>query len=179
MSCGSCWPSGEARRLRQEQRKRADHLVDVATKAMKQKAKYQKARQRAWTGKDDEQQEAYKAGETAYAHNPHFKDGTRLRKGPERESEFNEHEVLNGSELVVVDVRDGFAQVRMVAAGADGVVMEGWMRQRNLARTKDRPDLVGKDRMAGLGEGHMGHHPGMLQRPPLQAGSGKRPGTSL
>jgi hypothetical protein len=91
-------------------------------------------REKAWTGSNDVEQESYKVGETAWAVNPYYVDGTRLRNGPEREAEFNGQSVLNDAEVVVLEVQGDFAKVRTLAT--EGEVAEGWLRQRNLTRNK-------------------------------------------
>ena len=120
----------------------ADKLVQMATRKMEKDAKYKKARQRAWTGSADQKQAAYKVGEKAFAQNPHYEDGTRLRSGPTRESDFNGHQVLNDAEIVVVEVSDDFAKVRIVASEEGAEAPEGWLRQRNLTRAKQRPGML-------------------------------------
>ena len=130
-----CWPFW---RTAQPKHPAADKLVSMATKKLEQTAKYKKARKRAWTGSADVAQAAYKVGDKAFANNPHYKDGTRLRVGATKESEFNDHYILNDAEVVVLEVTESneFARVRK----ADDAAVEGWMRQRNLRR---RPGLAG------------------------------------
>lgn len=152
----ACWPrrAESEKPLKPLSQQSADRLVEIARKKMATDAKYRKARQRAWTGKEDQKQVAYKIGEKAYAQNPHYEDGTRLRSGPRREDDFNGAQVLNDAEVLVVEVADDFAKVRVVGTGAeDEPEAEGWLRQRNLSRARSRPGMLGaSERRIGLGK---------------------------
>jgi len=78
-------------------------------------------------------------GETLFALNPEFNDGTRLRAGPRAEAEFNGSHVLNDAAVVLVDLDEaaGFGKVRVGQAGD----CEGWIRLRNLTRQPRRSGL--------------------------------------
>ena len=178
---GCCGPSEaeRERKLALERRQESnDKLVEKATRALKMAAKYKKARMRAWTGTADAKQDVYKVGEKAYAHNPHYEDGTRLRAGPEREAEFiGDLAVLNDALVEVIEVSGDFAKVRILPTSttttstiAEGEVVagdappsqtpaEGWMRQRNLSREKKKL-ATDSERRRGL------NRPPGLSRPP-------------
>ncbi len=126
-----CWPwPSEKERAEAASAKK---LVDIGARRLQQAAKYKKAQQRAWTGKTDKKQQSFKPGDKAYAFNPHYKDGTRLRVGAAREAEFMDAYVVNDEEVLVLEVSSDFAKVRRVTQeGAEAA--EGWLRQRNLLR---------------------------------------------
>ena len=92
----------------------------------------------AWTGANDELQ-IVTVGEKMVMLNPYFRDGTRLRLGPERDADFSDQHILNDAEVIVLDVSsNGFAKVQ----SCEDFSVEGWVRQRNLIR----------QRLEGLGD---------------------------
>lgn len=147
-SCLPTWLGGGPSEKELKQQAAADKLVNLATKELEKKAKYKKARIRAWTGKEDKKQSAYNVGEKAYAQNPHYQDGTRLRETAAREAPFNGLAVMNDAEIEVVEVTGDFARVRttLVPPGGPGPI-EGWLRMRNLSRTKSDPEILNSDRL--------------------------------
>lgn len=82
--------------------------------------------------------EPFSPGEAVFALNPKYRDGTRLRRGPAGEAEFNGVWVPNDTPLEVLAVGAEFAEVRK----PDG--QTGWIRTRNLTRT---------ERVAGIAKG--------------------------
>ena len=56
--------------------------------------------------------------------NPYFKDGTRLRISPDRESGFTDQYVLNDKEVEVLGTCDGFVNIQ--ACDPDPT---GWCRK--------------------------------------------------
>lgn len=119
----------------------ASQLVEKGKRQLQMAAKFKRARLRAWTGQADAKQAEYKVGEKAYADNPHYEDGTRLRVSAERESDFTGKHVLNDAHVEVVEVSGEFAKVRILPteeaaeAAEPEAPTEGWMRQRNLKRS--------------------------------------------
>ena len=81
----------------------------------------------AWTGEEDVEEE-FEVGEFVFMLNPYFKDGTRLRLRPERESPFRDEYILNDARVEILDLRDAFALV----CCEEGGINEGWCRKRNL-----------------------------------------------
>ena len=146
-SCCGLFPDKEAI----AQKERDQQLIDIGTRRLKEAAKYKKARARTWAGTADAPQTAYKVGEKAYAQNPHYKDGTRLRKTADRDGEFSGQNILNDAEVVVLEVTGDFAKVRATASAGSDQVAEGWLRQRNLRR---QPGLAAVDDMRRAGLDH-------------------------
>ena len=71
----------------------------------------------------------YVVGETLYALNPKYKDGTRLRAAAADQAPFNHVWVPNDSKLKVLEIAPGYVHVQKT----DGE--RGWMRERNVTRT--------------------------------------------
>ena len=90
----------------------------------------------AWTGEGDVLETEFLQGEYAYMLNPYFKDGTRLRISPDRESGFTDQYVLNDKEVEVLGTCDGFVNIRACDPDPNGLVPQGWVRARNLTRAK-------------------------------------------
>eukprot|EP00759_Apiculatamorpha_spiralis_P037322 PhF_6_TR37204/c0_g1_i1/m.54832/K00817/hisC; histidinol-phosphate aminotransferase len=73
---------------------------------------------------------SFEVGTTAFALNPKYKDGTRLRATAEADSKFNGVWLPNDTPVTIVDTAPDFVRVRK----SDGD--EGWIRVRNLTQTK-------------------------------------------
>ena len=74
----------------------------------------------------------------AFMLNPYFRDGTRLRLGPEREAKFSDQYILNDEEVTVLQLAEnGFVNVR-----GDKDKAEGWVRSRNLTRMQRSSGLL-------------------------------------
>ena len=94
--------------------------------------------------------EAFAEGDTAYALNKRFKDGTRLRQGAARTSPFlrdqrspnGELHVLNDAKVTVLEVDGEFAKIRAVDGNGPCPDAEGWMYRRNLTHTERRMGLM-------------------------------------
>jgi len=115
----------------------------------------------------------FAVGETLYAVNPEFVDGTRLRGGPRAEAEFNGSHVLNDAAVVLVDVDEaaGFGKVRESGGGSG----EGWIRLRNLTRKQRRQGLASAparktDAAEGRGAQVTAGGSGVASRDPLNFG---------
>ena len=81
-----------------------------------------------------------KEGDLVYALNPKYKDGTRLRKGPDDNAGFNGVWVPNDTYLTVLTVERDYVLVKK----QDGDV--GWVRSRNIKpATEARVPCVTKD----------------------------------
>ncbi len=80
--------------------------------------------------------EPFRPGETVYALNPKYSDGTRLRAGPSADSGFPGVWLANDAAVTVLEVAPGFVRVRKRDGG------EGWIRERNLTRVARVPGIA-------------------------------------
>ena len=105
----------------------------------------------AWTGEGEAQMD-FTVGEVVFMLNPYFRDGTRLRLDPVKESAFTGQHILNDAECEILElsIETGFAKVREVSglmgwdADSERPRVEGWGARRNLVRMR---------RQSGLGLG--------------------------
>jgi hypothetical protein len=76
------------------------------------------------------------AGSVAWALNPKYKDGTRLRAAPAQDAAFSGVWLPNDCKVQVLEIKGGFAHVRK----PDGDV--GWAKDRNLTTTERQPGVT-------------------------------------
>ena len=102
-------------------------------------------------------------GEVVYMLNPYFRDGTRLRLGPDKDAKFSDMSILNDAEVVVLGLtEDGFAHVRAVDEPMFGMTPEGWVRSRNLTRVRRLAGIKNEEGAASASPSRA--HPGGLKR---------------
>ena len=88
-------------------------------------------------------------GEVAWMQNPFFKDGTKLRTGPEQEAEMLEQYILNDDKVRVVEVNQTTGFVRVCNFDEDPA--DGWVRAQNVSKIERKaglPDLGALAQMA-------------------------------
>lgn len=103
----------------------------------------------AWTG-EGEINEDFFIGERVYALNPYFRDGTRLRLGPDKESKFSDQHVLNDAEVEILELENGFARVTTCDSDTHAPC-DGWLRARNLTRVKRASGLSAQQKERARG----------------------------
>ena len=96
-----------------------------------------------------EAESALQAGEVVFMLNPYFVDGTRLRREPKDDSEFNDQFVLNDEQVTILELSgNGFAKIQRAASADDrlrdaaAASVEGWVRTKNLTRVQRSSGLM-------------------------------------
>ena len=85
-------------------------------------------------------------GELGYMQNPFYKDGTRLRLGPDVTDGFSDDHLLNDHQVEIIEVLGDSAKVRQTNESAK----EGWVRQRNLSRIERSAGLADLEQLAQM-----------------------------